>query len=374
MKIKEIVDCKIKEGDYFSHDDPEYNDWHKFARLQDLYDFVDDGDNYDKEEVEAEIKWLRKELDMHASERRGVSADTYKKGWTPHGHNVRVENINEELPPHLAKYFNKDEECGEGEYYCRKSGMCKPIPDDYTVTNDGTLIKDVTPKGYGIDEEFQPGFKVGDKVKKSGFPGVITKVHSDVRKGMVDVKLKRGTVTVDVKSVTKEDVNVVNELAGFLASGTYIFAIDGIIKAKGRLDQVKKAKDIEVKNTSKAKQKEIHDAPGGTHSYTIGLLSNKKASATQDRATRSETMLVDSPDDVKIGDKFDTTKDYRTKDSLPEVATAGSTSAGNIAAVNNPHVTNPYLKKGKKKHSKPVSVSALDDKTSSIFGGPLKRP
>ena len=30
-------------------------------------------------------------------------------------------------------------------------------------------------------------------------------------------------------------------------------------------------------------------------------------------------------------------------------------------------------RKGKKKHPKPVSVSALDDKTSSIFGGPLRR-
>jgi len=111
----------MNEGDYFSHDDPEYSDWHKFARLQDLYDLVDDGGNYDKEEVEAEVKWLRKELDMHPSERRGVAADTYKKGWSPHGHNARLENINEE--------------CGEGEYYCRKSGMCKPIPDGYKVTD-----------------------------------------------------------------------------------------------------------------------------------------------------------------------------------------------------------------------------------------------
>jgi|TARA_R110000824_G_scaffold5961_7_gene27351 hypothetical protein len=434
MKIKEIVDFKIKEGDYFSHDDPEYSNWHKFARLQDLYDFVDDGGNYDKEEVEAEVKWLRKELDMHPSERRGVSADTYKKGWSPHGHNARLENINEE--------------CGEGEYYCRKSGMCKPIPDGYKVTDDGTLINerligptrmavqkyfdneayglrrariDATEKALkisnmdvdskGIVQDFKYEFGEGDgihhdcaksfKHKKYGECTVIPGEHTLLEDGTVthydatftgedgDRYIVRNVAIANItdviseghvhasKSYKKKKMIKTEELSevgpGFLASGTYIFAINGIIKAKGRLDQVKKAKDIEVKNTSKAKQKEIHDAPGGTHSYTIGLLSNKKPSATQNRATRGETMLVDSPDDVKIGDKFDTTKDYRTKDSLPEVATAGSTSAGNIAAVNNPHVTNPYLKKGKKKHPKPVSVSALDDKTSSVFGGPLRR-
>ena len=48
-------------------------------------------------------------------------------------------------------------------------------------------------------------FKVGDKVKANGFPGVITVVHTDVRKGMVDVKLKRGTTTVSMKDVQKEE-------------------------------------------------------------------------------------------------------------------------------------------------------------------------
>jgi hypothetical protein len=58
---------------------------------------------------------------------------------------------------------------------------------------------------------------------------------------------------------------------------------------------------------------------------------------------------------------------------IHEEATAGATAAGNIASVANPHVTNPY-RKGSKKHKKPVSVSALDAKNVSIFGGPLKRP
>ena len=230
----------MNEGDYFSHDDPEYSDWHKFARLQDLYDLVDDGGNYDKEEVEAEVKWLRKELDMHASERRGVAADSYKKGWSPHGHNARLENINEE--------------CGEGEYYCRKSGMCKPIPDGYKVTDDGTLINErlIGPTRMAVQKYFD------------------------------------------------------NEAYGL---------------RRARIDATEKA--LKISN-----------------------------------------MDVDSKGIVQ---------DFKYEfGEIDEVATAGSTSAGNIAAVNNPHVTNPY-RKGKKKHPKPVSVSALDDKTSSIFGGPLRR-
>lgn len=53
-----------------------------------------------------------------------------------------------------------------------------------------------------------------------------------------------------------------------------------------------------------------------------------------------------------------------------ETATAGATSAGNIATVVNPHFT----KKASKKGAKVKSVSALDTKEVSLFGGPpIKR-
>ena len=32
--------------------------------------------------------------------------------------------------------------CEEGHYYCRESKMCKPIPQGYTLRQDGYLIKD----------------------------------------------------------------------------------------------------------------------------------------------------------------------------------------------------------------------------------------
>jgi len=57
-------------------------------------------------------------------------------------------------------------------------------------------------------------------------------------------------------------------------------------------------------------------------------------------------------------------------DIIKESATAGSTSAGNIATVVNPDFT----KKASKKGSKVKSVSALDAKNVSLFGGtPIKR-
>ncbi len=52
---------------------------------------------------------------------------------------------------------------------------------------------------------------------------------------------------------------------------------------------------------------------------------------------------------------------------LLETATAGSTSAGNIATVINPEFT----KKASKKGAKVKSVSALDSKNVSLFGGSL---
>ena len=49
--------------------------------------------------------------------------------------------------PELAAFEAKVKEamakkdCGEGEYYCRESGMCKPIPDGYHVMPDGELMQ-----------------------------------------------------------------------------------------------------------------------------------------------------------------------------------------------------------------------------------------
>ena len=44
-----------------------------------------------------------------------------------------------------------DKQCGEGEYFCRDSQMCKPIPAGHEVKPDGTLVK------KGMEEAATPG-------------------------------------------------------------------------------------------------------------------------------------------------------------------------------------------------------------------------
>tara|TARA_B100001057_G_C22828632_1_gene942458 strand:- start:1229 stop:1639 length:411 start_codon:yes stop_codon:yes gene_type:complete len=39
--------------------------------------------------------------------------------------------------------IEREIQCKDGEYYCRTSGMCKPIPDGYSVMPDGELVKEV---------------------------------------------------------------------------------------------------------------------------------------------------------------------------------------------------------------------------------------
>ena len=434
MKIKEIVDFKIKEGDYFSHDDPEYSDWHKFARLQDLYDLVDDGGNYDKEEVEAEVKWLRKELDMHASERRGVSADTYKKGWSPHGHNARLENINEE--------------CGEGEYYCRKSGMCKPIPDGHTVTDDGTLVP--THMGYA---EFEESLEYGIEESLSGPTRMTVQKHFDKEIGLMrtrinatekalkihDMKIDReGTVQSfkeeapcwkgykqlgmkkkngkSVPNCVPEDINEEEVDEKFQPGFAVRYSLDGKRKVQAYktqkdadhrakiLKSMGGVKDVSItKHDLNFKEEEIEEAEYKGRKVKLNdpirtSENPKKKFKVYVKNEKGNIVVVrfGDPDmEIKRDDpkrrksfrarhncanpgpkwkaRYWSCYQWRAGKKVDEVATAGSTSAGNIAAVNNPQVTNPY-RKGKKKHPKPVSVSALDDKTSSIFGGPIKRP
>ena len=38
--------------------------------------------------------------------------------------------------------IEKESQCKDGEYYCRTSRKCKPIPDGYHVMPDGELMKD----------------------------------------------------------------------------------------------------------------------------------------------------------------------------------------------------------------------------------------
>ena len=46
-------------------------------------------------------------------------------------------------------------------------------------------------------------FKVGDKVIANGYPGIIKKVHTDIRRGMIDVRLKSGDITICTRGLVK---------------------------------------------------------------------------------------------------------------------------------------------------------------------------
>ena len=68
--------------------------------------------------------------------------------------------------------------------------------------------------------------KVGDKVKKDGYPGIITKVHTGQLSGMVDVKTSGGTSTVSISDVDYVASRIKGKLGKSLAidkkKGAYI--------------------------------------------------------------------------------------------------------------------------------------------------------
>jgi len=84
-------------------------------------------------------------------------------------------------------------------------------------------------KEFNFDEAFSEAFgklKVGDKVKKDGYPGIITKVHTGQLSGMVDVKTSGGTSTVSISDVDYVASRIKGKLGKSLAidkkKGAYI--------------------------------------------------------------------------------------------------------------------------------------------------------
>ena len=87
-------------------------------------------------------------------------------------------------------FSNKTKDDAEGwEIHDLKSDALSAIKG----TDEGTVKED--------DE-----LNVGDEVKKDGYPGIITKVHTGQLSGMVDVKTSGGTSTVSISDVAKGEV------------------------------------------------------------------------------------------------------------------------------------------------------------------------
>ena len=53
-----------------------------------------------------------------------------------------LEDDDDDLEARYNKAMAEDKKCGPGEYYCRMSKKCKPIPKGYHVMPDGELMKD----------------------------------------------------------------------------------------------------------------------------------------------------------------------------------------------------------------------------------------
>ena len=135
---------------------------------------------------------------------------------------LMIETINSLVKAHpntpIIKEDDKELEYGDTEEEMAKGlGMSQDdfweLAERVGIDQYGGLTKDnyEDVMNHIVDNadsytEIDEKFKVGDKVKANGFPGVITVVHTDVRKGMVDVKLKRGTTTVSMKDVQNESV------------------------------------------------------------------------------------------------------------------------------------------------------------------------
>ena len=62
---------------------------------------------------------------------------------TPYGElPSELEDGDDDLEATFNKAMAEDKKCGPGEYYCRMSKKCKPIPKGYHVMPDGELMKD----------------------------------------------------------------------------------------------------------------------------------------------------------------------------------------------------------------------------------------
>ena len=99
-------------------------------------------------------------------------------------------------------FSNKTKDDAEGwEIHDLKSDALSAIKgtDEGTV-EEGNFDSFESPKA--VEDELN----VGDEVKKDGYPGIITKVHTGQLSGMVDVKTSGGTSTVSISDVAKGEV------------------------------------------------------------------------------------------------------------------------------------------------------------------------
>ena len=189
-------------------------------------DFLDiDGDGDKKEPMKKAVKDKKK---VEEAEGETIHAwwETQKGPGDMGGQALRYFKKNEDYDPDAeglrnGPYFTPSLDWWPSveDFEQGKQGFSNKTKDDAEGWEIHDLKSDALSAIKGTDEgnEFSGNRKkaidagedelnVGDEVKKDGYPGIITKVHTGQLSGMVDVKTSGGTSTVSISDVAKGEV------------------------------------------------------------------------------------------------------------------------------------------------------------------------
>ncbi len=96
----------------------------------------------EKEQITMPMGSIKKTVeDIRMNRRGGLEYDTNYSD-VPNDIEDDDEDYKKDLEARFNKAMAEDKKCGPGEYYCRQSKKCKPIPKGYHVMPDGKLMKD----------------------------------------------------------------------------------------------------------------------------------------------------------------------------------------------------------------------------------------
>jgi len=92
----------------------------------------------EKEQITMPMGSIKKTVEDIKMNRRGKLERNTPYGDLP----SELEDGDDDLEARFNKAMAEEKKCGPGEYYCRQSKKCKPIPKDHHVMPDGTLMHD----------------------------------------------------------------------------------------------------------------------------------------------------------------------------------------------------------------------------------------
>ena len=96
----------------------------------------------EKQTISMPMGSIKKTVEDIRMDRRGKLERDNPYGELPSELEDGDEDYKKDLEARFNKAMAEDKKCGPGEYYCRMSKKCKPIPKGYHVMPDGELMKD----------------------------------------------------------------------------------------------------------------------------------------------------------------------------------------------------------------------------------------